>query len=172
MRISLSIVLIILIALCIITVGYAFSFPRKISPEHSASKSIVPLEFPSPSPTVISNSDGSYIEIVVGGGATVTVKDPSGNKVGNGSIEQASSPDGSIKGEVLYVYYVQQPTDGIYFLHADEIGNTGIQVLLYDRNGEVKVQDFLKRSRDKTADFDINFNKENSNLSNVIQIFP
>lgn len=119
-----------------------------------------------------SNTDLSYMEIVIDDGVSIIVKDANGNVVGQGFTDQPSSPDGTRKGSKLNFYYVPQPSNGDYtvILSSPTTKSYKLQSLLYDINGNLAFKDINGVMGSSSEDtFSITFNSNRNQATNISQ---
>lgn len=121
-----------------------------------------------------SNTDLSYIMLVLNDGVTLTVKDGSGNVVGEGFTQSPLDEDGGNKknGPALRMYYVPTPSTGQFAVEVSGVAQMQytLQTFLYDKNGNVKkiIANGVAGGAQKDT-FTISFDKQNSNLSNIAE---
>lgn len=115
-----------------------------------------------------SNTDLSYIMLIVDDGIMPLVKDSGGNIIGEGFIQQPLDEDeGSRKsGNSMYMYYVSQPESGEFTIEISGNKPYSLQTFFYDVNGEVKKQtaDGVVVNNKKDS-YMVIFNKQNASTS-------
>lgn len=162
MRSTLPLVLVFLILVCVGVVGYSVLHPTAIK---TSSVSFSPTSLPA------SHADGSYIVVVSGPNSTLQITDTSGKVLEEGFFQQSlhDPQTGKAVGVGTTQLYVAKPQDGTYLLKVAGVDLYGLQLLLYDRNANPKVLEYFKGSGKPSAEFKIEFNKENSASSIVTE---
>lgn len=121
-----------------------------------------------------SNSDGSYIVLLVEDGMNISMKDENGNTVGEGFTQQPLDEDGGSakSGTPKYFYHVSKPISGMYAvtLLSESMKPYSMDVFMYDVDGNVKQTQFTGVVGNEIPDtFSINFNAQNSTVSVATQ---
>lgn len=170
MKVFAYLVLPVLIVLCtavFLTSFFMQSNPIKIV--HPTPNS----SYISPSPVIpeqVSGSDASYIEIIGGETSKFKLVNANDEVVGEGYLQQPDGVSSNNRRSMMWYTY-PKPTTGEYRLYAEGLKGEGVQILLYDKNGNVNSKDYLKNSVQQTAGFKIYLDKDNSNLSSS-QLLP
>lgn len=122
---------------------------------------------------VPSNTDLSYIMLVVNEGIDISVSSPSGELIGESFIQQPLENDethGDFSGEALKIFYLPDPESNHYqiVLSSNSVKNYLLNVYLYDKDANVGVKQFsdVVGSQDKDS-FKIGFNKDDVEESSV-----
>lgn len=176
MRASLSWFLFFLIIICVVTVGYSFfSLTNNSTRSYSQLPLSIPKDIPiiSPSLTAV-KSDLSYITIYGGENSKLTLFDSEGREISRGFFQApiSSSQTGETAGEGMMMLYYVKPNDGEYTLQVETLDAFVLQIILYDKNGNLNSRYFPERYSDKTSEFKILFNKKDSKLSTISRITP
>lgn len=115
---------------------------------------------------VPSNTDLSYIMLVVNEGIDVSVTDTSGNPVGESFVQPPLVNDQNSEedsGDPLNIIYFPKPENGEYKINLSAGSETGytLEIYMYDQNGNVKKIIFEGiASPGNTDNYSINFNKD------------
>lgn len=175
MKISLTVVLLGLIIACVVLFALSLLAPKNSTLKQST-KDAIPLTSSQPVVASITpgiRSDLSYVEVVGGANSKLSLLDNLGTEVAKGFFQSPlkAPQTGETLGNGISMLYFPKPNTGQYTLKAENIDSQGVQVLLYDREGNSYIKEFLKGSTQKSAAFKILFNKENSNLSTISQVY-
>lgn len=117
-----------------------------------------------------SNTDLSYVMLVVNEALNIVLEDSSNNFLGE-TFTQAplnNDTDPGTSGEALKILYLPQPIGGNYSINLSSpiLQNYKIEVYLYGEDGKVKIATFSGIvGPGDTDSYSIEFNKENSNNS-------
>lgn len=122
-----------------------------------------------------SNSDLSYIEMVVDNGVTISVTDADGNTISG--ISYTQSPIQALTGNItndppLLFYYIPKPAGGKYTvkLSSSSTNSYSLQTLLLDQDGNVNFSTQKGILGNNLQDIlTIKFNKDNSKNSTISQ---
>lgn len=117
-----------------------------------------------------SQTDLSYLMLVVNQGVDISLVDSSGNPVGDQFIQQPLNNDtsGAPAGPPVKIVYLPNPgsSDFVATLSASSNGPYNLQTLLYDENGNVKINQFQGNlSSGIPIQFLIQFDHDNSDNS-------
>ena len=120
-----------------------------------------------------SNTDLSYIMLVVDSNINIVLKDTSGNILGEEFIQSPINntlSSGSSSGNPLKTIYFKAPSTGVYKVFLTSLNNSPyrLDAYLYDSNGNVVKRDFSGRlNKTKGDSFTINFDKNNSKKNKI-----
>lgn len=117
---------------------------------------------------VPSNTDLSYIVIPFEGDVIVALRNEDGDEVGQIVTESISSyPDNTATASSTYLYF-EKPSSGNYTIEVDSSENKEykLQTLLYDKNGEVQMENYNGVVfANITKVYNLYFDKNDSKLS-------
>lgn len=116
-----------------------------------------------------SGADISYIEVYAGAKTNITLFGLNGEELAKGEFEGPLQDPVSeaTNGDGLMTIYYSKPNSGEYLLEISGIDKTGLQIILYDKNGEEVFFNFSKEELGKSKKIRISYHKENLKLSTV-----
>lgn len=119
-----------------------------------------------------SNTDLSYIMLIVEEGIDLVVKDSNGNIVGEGFLQQPLDEDGGSSNSVegMNFYYIPTPLPGSYSVEVSSNNQQSynLEGYFYDEDGEVNKKDESGIATETSKDiYIIEFNKQDSSMSNM-----
>lgn len=116
-------------------------------------------------------ADLSYIKIVATGDVGLFLYDRLDQKIAEGFSEAplTNTFTGESSGDSITLLEIQKPSSGEYRLDIAYSGRDGVDVFLYDRNGEVVKKDFFKNDPRTKVSLQIYLNKENLYKSSIIE---